>query len=352
MAETVLVPAPELRAMCHAAFEAAGVPPEDARAAGDVLWTGEMMGISTHGVRRLSFYIPRIHDGAIRARPAIRLQRTGPAVTVVDGGNGLGPVVGSRGTDEAMRLAAESGIGYAACHSSHHFGPVAPYALRAVEAGMVAFMGTNAQRVMAPWRGARVAHGNNPMAFAAPRRNGPPFILDVAQSVVAYSKLRHAKEAGEPIPEGWAADAQGRPTTDPAAGMDGWVLPIGAHKGYGYALAVDILAAALTGGALGTEVQELYRRDATPQGVCHFFIVIDPRKTIGLEGFLDRMDTLCEMMKSVPPVDPAEPVLIPGEPEAAHMAEREAHGVPLPAAWLADIEALARGETPRGRPDQ
>ena len=217
---------------------------------------------------------------------------------------------------------------------------------------MVAFMGTNAQPVMAPWRGVEVTHGNNPIAFAAPRRNGPPFILDVAQSVVAYSKLRHAHEDGEAIPPGWAADAQGRPTTDPVAGMQGFVLPIGGHKGYGYALGVEILAAVLSGGAIGKEVKPLYQRDTTPQGVCHFFMVIDPERTIGREAFLDRMDDMCAMMKGVAPLDPAEPVLVPGEPEAEAMADREANGVPLPADWLADIEAMAEGRAPQGMPQR
>ena len=102
------VPAERLRALAHAAFEAVGVPPEDARAGGDVLWTGEMMGISTHGVRRIVFYVQRILDGAIEPRPEIALHRGAPGVTVVDGGNGLGPVVGSRGVEEAMRLAAST----------------------------------------------------------------------------------------------------------------------------------------------------------------------------------------------------------------------------------------------------
>lgn len=352
MNDMVRIPAARLRELSHAALQAAGVPAEDARAGGDILWTGEMMGISTHGVRRLIFYIQRIRDGAIAPRPDLRIEQPGAGTVVIDGGNGLGPVVGSRGVAEALRVARETGIGFVTCRNSHHFGPVAPYALRAVQAGMVAIMGTNAQPVMSPWRGATVTHGNNPIAFAAPRRNGPPFIIDVAQSVVAYSKLRHAHEAGEPIPQGWAADADGKPTTDAEAGMKGFVLPIGGHKGYGFALGVEILAAALSGGAIGAEVKALYRRDATPQGVCHFFIVIDPERTIGREPFLDRMDAMCSMMSAVAPIDPAEPVLIPGEPEARAMDDRERNGVPLPRDWIEDIEAMAAGRTPKGMPER
>ena len=349
---TIRVPADELRELARASFRAVGVPETDADAAGDVLWMGEMMGIGTHGTRRLITYIQRIHDGAIKADPDIRYDRTAPSITVIDGDDGLGPVVGSRGAAEAIARARETGIGYVACRNSHHFGPVAPYAQRAVDAGLVCFMGTNSQPVMAPWRGGRLAHGNNPFAFAAPRRNGPPFLLDIAQSVVAFSKLRHAHEAGQPIPEGWAADGDGRPTTDPKAGMDGWVLPIGGHKGYGLALAVEMLGAAMAGGAFGTEVQPLYRRDDRPQGVCHFFMAIDPERTIGREAFLDRMDALCAMMKTTPAAKADEPVLVPGEPEAAKIADCTANGVPLPPAWYEEIQGLARGERPRSMPPQ
>ena len=348
--DTVRVPADELRELAAAAFRAIGVPEADAQAAGDVLWMGEMMGISTHGTRRLITYVQRVRDGAIAADPKSGYARKAPSITVVDGANGLGPVVGSRGAAEAMALAAATGIGYVACRDSHHFGPIAPYAWRAVEQGLVCFMGTNAQPVMAPWRGRRLAHGNNPFAFAAPRRAGPPFILDIAQSVVAYSKLRHAHEAGQSIPAGWAADAHGRVTTDAAAGMGGWVLPMGGHKGYGLALAVEMLAAVMAGGAFGTEVRPLYARDDRPQGVCHFFLVIDPERTVGRDAFVARMDEMCAMMKETPALDPAEPVLVPGEPEAAKMAEYGADGVPLPAAWYAEIQGLARGEPPRSMP--
>ena len=239
--DMITVESAEMRDVARQAIIAAGVPGDDAAYAGDILWTAELMGITTHGVRRIITYVQRILDGAINPRPNIQIEQTAPSLALVDGNNGMGPVVGSYGLNEAFRLAEETGLAYVACRNSHHFGPVAPYALRAVERGLVAFFGTNAEPVMAPWLGKEVMHGNNPIAVAAPRRDGPPFILDIAQSIVAFSKLRHAKEAGEAIPATWASDKQGHPTTDPAAGLDGWVMPIGDHKGYGLALAVEIL---------------------------------------------------------------------------------------------------------------
>lgn len=352
-ADTIVhVPSDELRTVARQAFVAVGVSEEEAKRAGDILWTAERMGLTTHGVRRIIFYVQRVHDGAINPTASIKVERTAPSMAVIDGDRGLGPIVGARGVDEAIAMARETGIGYVACRNSHHFGPVAPYALQATEAGMVAFMGTNAQPVMAPWLGKQLAHGNNPIALASPRRNGPPFILDIAQSVVAFSKLRHAKEAGHDLPPGWAADNEGRPTTDPSAGLEGWVLPIGGHKGYGLALAVDILAGALAGGAVASEVRSLYARDAQSQGVCHFFLVIDPERLIGREAFLDRVDTLCALMNATPSVDPADPVLIPGEPEAASMRRCDEEGIPLPIDRYRELQSMAQGGVPQSMPDR
>lgn len=346
----IRVDSAEMRNVARKAIEAAGVPDHEAACAGDILWTAELMGITTHGVRRIITYVQRIIDGAINPRPEIRIEQTAPSMALVDGNDGMGPVVGSYGVKEAVRLAEETGLGYVACRNSHHFGPVAPYALRAVEQGFVAFFGTNAEPVMAPWLGKEVMHGNNPIAIAAPRRNGPPFILDIAQSIVAFSKLRHAKEAGEAIPAAWASDKQGHPTTDPAAGLEGWVMPIGDHKGYGLALAVEILAGALSGGSVASGVNSLYQRDATPQGVSHFFFVIDPARLIGKDMFLDKIDALCHMMSATQPINPDQPVIIPGEPEAELMRRYSSEGIPIPRARYQELQGLARGEAPQSMP--
>ena len=348
--DVIRVEAGELRTIARQAIEAAGVPADEAADAGDILWIAELMGITTHGLRRIITYVQRIHDGAINPRPKINVEQTAPSLSLVNGDNGLGPVVGSYGVREAIRLAEETGTGYVACRQSHHFGPVAPYALRAVEKGLVAFMGTNAEPVMAPWLGREVAHGNNPIAIAAPRRNGPPFILDIAQSIVAFSKLRHANEAGEAIPDNWASDKLGRPTTDPAAGLDGWVMPIGEHKGYGLAMAVEILAAAMSGGAVAREVNSLYRRDTQVQGVSHFFFVIDPDRMIGREIFLDKVDALCSVMSGTQPIDQNDPVKIPGEPEADLMRRYSVEGIPILRGRYSELQSLARGEPPQSMP--
>lgn len=345
--EGLRVPADKVLHLTKTALERVGVPEGDAAAAAEVLVSADLQGIVTHGTRRLAPYIARIRDGAFRSRAEIRIETPAPAVAVVDGGSGLGPVVGRKGLDLALKMAAESGIAFVTCRNSQHFGALAPYGRLAAGAGKVCLMGTNALATMAPWGGREVRVGNNPFGLAAPRRNAPPFILDIAMSVAARGKMRLAQDRGEPIPPGWALDARGRPTTDPLEGLKGFVLPIGGHKGYGLALMVDILAGVLSGGAVSTEVRSLFQQKTEPQRVSHFFIAIDPDRILGRAAYEDRMEALCGLMKTTPPFDPGKPVLIPGEIEARTHADRSANGIPMTADDLAALEALARGEPPR-----
>lgn len=336
----------EVLHLATAAFEQVGVPRADATAAAEVLVSADLQGIATHGIKRLPPYIARIRDGVFKAMPKICVDNPAPAVAVVDGDSGLGPVVGRRGLDVALKLAATAGIAYVGCRNSQHFGALAPYGRLAADAGMVCVMGTNALATMAPWGGREVRVGNNPLGLAAPRPDAPPFLLDIAMSVAARGKMRLAQERGEPIPSGWALDAEGRPTTDPLEGLKGFVLPIGGHKGYGLALLVDILAGVLTGGAVSPEVRSLFQQSKAPQRVCHFFIAIDPARVLGRAAYDARIDALCRMMTTTPAFDPDRPVLIPGEVEARTLADRIANGIPMTPTELATLEALADGAPP------
>ena len=347
MAITVRVGQDELLSLTTSALTAVGVPPADAEIAAGILVTADLQGIDTHGTRRLAPYVTRIRDGIFNPRPNIRVEQTGISAAIVEGDNGLGPVVGYRGLELAVRLAKESGSAYVGCRNSQHFGALAPYALRAAEAGVLCLLGTNAFTTMAPWRGRDIRVGNNPLGLGAPRRNAPPFVLDIAMSIAARGKMRTAAEKGAPIPEGWALDADGNPTTDPEKGLAGYVLPIGGHKGYGLALMVDVLAGALSGGAVSTEVKSLFQQKDRPQRVCHFFIAVDPAKTIGTDAYLDRIETLCALMKTTEPFDAESPVLIPGEIEARRMRERREVGIPIDTELLEEIRRLARGEAPK-----
>ncbi|UCH73715.1 MAG: Ldh family oxidoreductase [Rhodospirillales bacterium] len=338
-ADTVTVAADELGALAAAAFVHAGVPEGDARETAEVLLVGEMMGIPTHGMIRVPEYIRRIGLGGINCSPQMRIDRRAPALAVIDADNALGPVAGLRGLAEALEMARQVGIAYAGIAESNHVGPLAPYALRACEDGMALILGTNASVTMPPWGGAAARMGNNPLCIALPNPGGPHFILDMAMSVAARGKIRRALKEGAAIPEGWAVTRDGAPTTDPAAALDGFLAPMGGHKGAGLAQAVDLLAGLLPGGAFLTAISSWIENPGAPPRTGHFFIALDAMRLRGPD-YGPAMQDFLEIITATPPADPARPVLYPGLPEQRRLAAARAGGVTLPAALLEEIRGL------------
>ena len=325
------------------AFEAVGVPLEDARTAVEVLLRADLRGVDTHGVQRLLLYIPRIRKGLINPRPRIKVEPVPPVMKLVYGDDGLGPVVGARGMKEAVAQAKDSGLAFVGCRDSNHFGAAAPYVLMACDEKMIGIAGTNALPAMAPWGGLKNVLGNNPLAVGAPLEGADPFVLDIAMSVSSRGRMRHMAQKGERIPEGWALDSKGGPTTDPLEGLKGFALPFGLHKGYGLALAIDILSGVLTGAGFSTGVKSLFQQWEEPQHIGHFFIVIDPTRFMPWEVFSERMKELCDSMRSAPPADPGKPVMIPGEPEARVEKIRRARGIPLEPKVFELLQGLTQG---------
>jgi LDH2 family malate/lactate/ureidoglycolate dehydrogenase len=318
-----------------------GLDPRDAADAARILVLGELMGLSTHGLGRIESYGERLDLGGITARPAIRVERAAPAIARVDGDNGVGPVVGMRSLEAAMALAGETGVGVAFARASNHFGPVAPYSLIAAEAGFASIIGSNATTTIAPWGGRDARLGNSPVAFCVPHPGGQPVILDMALSVVARAKIRDAARKGEAIPPTWATDSDGKPTTDPKAALDGFLLPIGGHKGYGLALIVDLFAGLLSGAAFLTRVSSWSENPEAPQDLGHFFFVIDASR-LGPPGWLaGRMRDFAAIIHATPPADPAAPVLLPGEIELGRLERHRRDGIALDPALVAKLEAFA-----------
>ncbi len=214
-----------------------------------VLVLADLFGLSTHGLSRIESYGERLMLGGINLRAAIAVQSPAPGLRIVDGDNGAGPLVGMHALRAAMEAAEACGVGVAFARGSNHFGPISPYGLIAAEAGFASIVGSNATTTIAPWGGGDARLGNSPLGFGVPNPGGQPFLLDMAMSVVARAKIRNALKRGEAIPDTWATDAAGRPTTDPKAALDGFLLPIGGHKGYGLTLLVDLFAGLLSNAA-------------------------------------------------------------------------------------------------------
>lgn len=318
-----------------------GLEARDAADCARILVLGELMGLSTHGVGRIESYGERIDLGGIKARPAIRVERVAPAMARVDGDNGVGPLVGMRALEAAMALARETGVGAVFARASNHFGPVAPYSLIAAEAGFASIIGSNATTTIAPTGGREARLGNSPVGFCVPNPGGRPVILDMALSMVARAKIRNAAKRGEAIPPTWATDREGKPTTDPKAALDGFLLPIGGHKGYGLALIVDLFAGLLSGAAFLTRVSSWSENPEAPQDLGHFFFLIDASRLGPAEWLAGRMRDFAAILHDTPPADPAAPVLLPGEIELDRLDLHRRDGLALDPALLAKLDALA-----------
>ena len=340
----ILVSYEELFEIGTKSLEIVGLSREDAETTVEVLLCADLRGVDTHGIQRLLMYIPRMRKGLMNPKPKIEVHSLAPAVKVVSGDNGLGPVVATRGMKEAIGLARELGISFVGCRDSHHFGAAGPYALMACREKMIGIVGTNAFPSMPPWGGLASLVGNNPLAIGVPCEGDTPFVLDIAMSVSARGRMRQMAERKEKIPEGWALDSTGRPTTDPLEGLKGYVLPIGQHKGYGLAVALDILSGVLTGAGFGAGVRSLVQQWREPQHIGHFFVVIDPLRFMTWEAFSHRMKELFTLLRQAPRIDPERPILIPGEPEVRMEESRRKEGIPLEAKVFENLKGLSQGK--------
>jgi ureidoglycolate dehydrogenase (NAD+) len=332
----------ELLALATDALAGLGLRREDAADTARILVMADLFGVPTHGVSRLESYAERLAHGGTKARPDIRVERVAPTIARVDGDSGVGPLVGTRALEAAMEMARESGTGIVFARNSNHFGAIGPYNHIAAEAGFASIIGSNSSTTIAPFGGRDARVGNSPLGFGIPRPGGRPIILDMAMSVVARAKIRDALKKGKPIPDTWATDRQGRPTTDPRAALDGFLLPIGGYKGYGLALIVDLFAGLLSGAAYLTHVQTWTDSPEKPQDLGHFFFLIDTRKLGSSSWLAQRMDDFAGILHSTPPADASKPVLLPGEIELDNLERHRREGVAIEASLRDKLERLAR----------
>lgn len=331
----------ELRALAIRALAALGVPESQASDTGDILVLADLMGIHTHGVMRILSYGERLRIGGIKAAADIRGEELAPAIIRIDGDNGLGPAVGAYALRAAQKAANATGIAVAFCHGSNHFGPVAPYAYLAAREGFASLIASNATTTIAPAGGRDARLGNNPMGFGFPNPGGDPIILDMAISVVARAKIRDAAKAGEAIPESWATDAEGRPTSDPNVALKGFLQPIGGYKGYGLSLAVDMLTGVLSGAAYLTHVQSWVSNPEAPQNLGHAFVLIDAKRLGTRDWLTQRVGDFGAIIHATPSVEPALPVMLPGEREMQSLHRQKAEGIALDADMLSEIRKIA-----------
>ena len=343
MSETLRKTREDLLAVASAALHRAGASEGHAAWCADILVEGDLMGLGTHGVLRVLSYCERIRLKGVKAEAEIKVEKKAPSLALVDGNDGLGPAVAMTALEAGLEMVAETGIAYIGCRNSNHLGALAPYGLKACERGYLLLCATNSSTTIAPWGGREAKLGNNPLSIAAPCPEAPHFLLDMAMSVAARGKIRRARDEGSAIPEGWAVDAAGKPTTDPVKALEGFLLPFGGHKGSGLSQAVDLLSGVLAGARFLTDISPWMEVPEKPSGTGHFFLLIDPQRLLGTEAYNQAMARFQHLIRSTAPADPDQPVQLPGEREQARRREALAQGVEIPAKLMADLEALASG---------
>ena len=318
-----------LREFVRKVFVAHDLAEEDAQTAASALVKANLRGIDSHGVARVPMYCERLRRGVAKARPEIRTERVASAAAWVDGDDGLGLVVGRRAMQEAISLARECGIGLTGVRRSGHYGMAALYILQAIEARCVGMAFTNASPALPVWGGRSPFLGTSPFAAGAPVGSGPPFVLDMACSIVARGKLKFAAQRGEAVPPGLALDKHGRPTTDGQKAFEGIMLPFAGVKGAGLSMLMDVLSGVLTGAAFGGEPRNPFTGLDGPQGTGHFFVALKADLFMPIAEFEERMDTLASRVKSQPLAAGFEEILMPGEPEHRTEIKRLEKGIPL-----------------------
>jgi len=317
-----------LRSFCSRVLEGAGVPAPDAALAAAILVDADLRGLDTHGVSRLPIYSACLRSGRIASRPRVVCERRAPALGRVDGGDGLGLLVAEQAMRFAMTLAGEAGAGFVAVRASSHCGVASYYCRMATAEGKIGMAFTNTPSGMPPWGGRSAFFGTNPIAVAFPGPDGEDVVVDLSTSVTARGRIIKAAREGTPIPEGWAVDSEGRPTTDPKRALEGAVLPMAGPKGYALALVVELFAAVLSGAAWGKDVGWMYDDRTDPVNIGHAFLAIDVAPLMELPLFKARVRQLAEEIKGQPLAEGFGEILIPGE-RGRRIARQRAQGITL-----------------------
>lgn len=337
------------RAQLKAILLAWGMPEENAETTADILSWADLHGVDSHGMSMIPGYDALRRNGRARmdARPAI--VRESPVSALVDGGGGLGHVPAHFAMGVAIAKAKQSGMALAAVRNSAHFGATGYYTEMAAKAGLIGMAGTSASGIqVAPTFGKEAKLGTDPWSFAAPSAGGKPFLLDMATTTVAAGRIRNKANEGLQCPPGWVLDSEGGPSTDPLVAKEkgGFLTSLGgspensSYKGYGLAAMVNILSSCLSGATLITDPQHTKK----PQGmdIGHFFIAIDPTLFREPGEFEADVARFSNDLRATKPIDPAQPVMVAGDPQWNNAAKRMKDGIPVGAGLMRQVRQIAQ----------
>jgi LDH2 family malate/lactate/ureidoglycolate dehydrogenase len=322
------VPHTELAGVVADVFVACGLETQQARTAAEILVDAQLGGAPTHGVFSLPMYVEGLRNRSINPRPAMRVSGGEQSCITVDADNALGVLAAQHAIDLLLPAARRHGLAAVAVRCSNHFGLASPFVERAAREGLVCQVTTNASPTMAPFGGTEALLGTNPIATSFPNPAGQPVTVDISASVVARARVRQVHRDGGQLPDHWALDAQGNPTTDPAKALEGTMQPAAGAKGYGMALTAEFTSA-LAGGRPGFEIASPYKESRDGAGVSHFFLAVDPNRFAGLGPYGNNVAAMVNRIHESQPREPGVPLRVPGERAQAIREQRLREGIPL-----------------------
>jgi len=324
----------ELRGLVAAALQRAGANPQMAASTAAALVLAEAQGIGSHGLSRVAQYATHLRNGRVDGAAQPVLQREHGAAAVIDAGDGLAFPACALAVAQGIARAEAHGVAFIGVVRSHHAGVLADHLREVARAGMVGLAFANSPAAMPAAGGKHAIFGTNPVAAIFARKDADPLIIDLSLSEVARGKVMLAVKAGQPIPEGWALDRDGKATTDPKAALEGSMLPFGAAsstKGAMLALVVELLVTALIGAQFGFEASSFFVDEGNRPRIGQAFLVIDPGALAGREAYLDRIERLVREMLA------DDGVRLPGARREALRRKAEAEGIDVPDALLAAL---------------
>ncbi|HTT95271.1 MAG TPA: Ldh family oxidoreductase [Solirubrobacterales bacterium] len=336
--DQVVVPVDVVRARVVEVLSRHGAKPLDAEVTADLLLRADLREQPSHGLLRLRTICERLDAGLINPDYELDVSSPTESLLLVDGDRGFGHVVAWKVTELMLETVARTGICLASVTNANHIGMAGIYVEHAARVGKVMLAMTYGESMVRPYGGVEPLLGTNPIAIGVPA-DPEPFVLDMSTSASSIGRLIEHREAGLPIPEGWAVDAEGRPTTDPGAGMEGGINPFGGAKGYGLGLAIALLAGGLTGSAMGTTVTGTL--DATD--LCNkgdLFVMIAPSFFPDGDAFARRVSAYLDEIRASRPVAGTDKVLVPGDRGRASEDAARADGLRLRSSLWEEVKLL------------
>jgi len=349
------IPVERIYNLMFQVFHKLGVPESEAKICADVLIASDLSGIESHGVGRLKMYYDRIKAGIQNVNTKIDIIKDDKAIAVWDGNHGMGHVIGHKAMQKTMEKAAEFGVGIVTIRNSTHYGICGYYCRMAAEENMIGFTFTNARPSIAPLFGIKPMLGTNPIAFGCPSNFPYPFIYDGATSITQRGKIEVLAREGKPTPEEWAINEEGQPYTNTPellidlvrkkaalVGLGGTKEESGGHKGYGMAVMVEILCAALQNGSYMNGLHGWNGDKREPYKLGHFFLAIDIEKFINVERFKEITADILKQLQNSPRAPGQNKIYVAGEKEYLKEQEIRKKGIPINSELRKNLEIMIK----------